>query len=211
MTAEHILAALVDAGRQCVDSGLVLASGGNLSARLPGTDTFAVTAAGSRLDRLTERDFAIVRLDGEPFVGGAGSAAPSSEWRLHQHTYLARPDVEAVVHVHPEYAVLVDALGERIRQLTLDHIAYAPVIERVPFHPNGSLELAEAAATATRRGDCVILAHHGCSTVGTSPQDALRKAQNLESAARYTYRLLTLGNQTTEFPRTARTSATRHH
>ncbi|GCD92869.1 class II aldolase/adducin family protein [Embleya hyalina] len=210
MTAEHILAALVDAGRQCVDSGLVLASGGNLSARLPGTDTFAVTAAGSRLDRLTERDFAIVRLDGEPRAG-TDAATPSSEWRLHRHTYLARPDVEAVVHVHPEYAVLVDAMGERIRQLTLDHVAYAPVITRVPFHPNGSLELAEATAAATRHSDCVVLAHHGCSTVGTSPQDALRKAQNLESAARYTYRLLTLGNHTTEFPQPARTSATQHH
>ncbi|MGC0421727.1 class II aldolase/adducin family protein [Embleya sp. AB8] len=206
MSVDATLAALIDAGRQCVDSGLVLASGGNLSARLPGTDTFAVTGAGSRLDRLTERDFAILRPDGTP-VPGPGRATPSSEWRLHQRTYLARPDADAVVHVHPEYAVLLDAMGESVRQLTLDHIAYVPAIERIPFHPNGSLELAEDAAAAARRSDCVILAHHGCSTLGASPQDALRKAQNLESAARYTYRLLLLGNRTTEFPREFRATA----
>lgn len=194
--ADEIVARLIDTGQDSVAAGLVVATGGNLSARVPGTDTFAVTSAGARLDRLTPSDFAMMSLDGTVLRDGE----PSSEWRLHQRTYLARPDAGAVVHVHPEYAVLVDAMGERIRQVTLDHIAYAPAVERVPFHPNGSDALADAAAAAARRADCVVLAHHGCSTVAATPAQALRVALNLESAARYTYRMLLRGDRRTEFP-----------
>ncbi|NUP34797.1 MAG: class II aldolase/adducin family protein, partial [Streptomycetaceae bacterium] len=57
-----------------------------------------------------------------------------------------------------------------------------------------------AAAAAARRADCVVLAHHGCSTLGPTPAAALRGALNLESAARYTYRMLLRGDRMTEFP-----------
>ena len=36
----------------------------------------------------------------------------------------------------------------------------------MPFFPNGSDELADAAAEQARDHDCVVLAHHGCSTLG---------------------------------------------
>ena len=190
-------------GAQAVDLGLVLASGGNLSAREPGADQFVVTGKGTFLDRLAPADF--VRMDLEGTVLGDGT--PSSEWKLHQRTYLARPDVNAVVHLHPEHTVLLDALGKPIRLLTLDHIAYVGRISRIPFHPNGSDELADAAAAATDGSDCVVLAHHGCSTVAQSVIDAFRKALNLESAARATYRMLLLGDESTEFPQHLRATA----
>lgn len=190
-------------GRQAVESGLVLASGGNLSVREPGTDRFAVTGRGTYLDRLEAADF--VQLDLSGSVLGAGE--PSSEWRLHQRTYLARPDVDAIVHLHPEHAVLLDALGKPIRLLTLDHVAYVGRIERIPFYPNGSDELADAAVAASRDCDCIVLGYHGCSALGRSMDDAYRKAVNLESAARATYRMLLLGDETTEFPPESRATA----
>ncbi|HQH07042.1 MAG TPA: class II aldolase/adducin family protein, partial [Phycicoccus sp.] len=48
----EVIPQLIDAGRQVVERGLVLASGGNLSARLT-DDAFVVTASGTWLDRLT--------------------------------------------------------------------------------------------------------------------------------------------------------------
>ncbi|RBY82524.1 class II aldolase/adducin family protein [Geodermatophilus sp. TF02-6] len=188
---------LVEVGRLAVERGLVLASGGNLSARLPGAAEFVVTAAGTWLDRLTPADLSVVTLDGE-VVGGA--ARPSSEWKLHQRTYLVRPDVGAVVHLHPQHAVLVDALGHRIRLLTLDHAVYVRSVGTVQFLPNGSDELADAAAEQTREHDCVVLSHHGCSTVGPDVGTAFRRALNLEEAATATYRALLLGDMTTDFP-----------
>lgn len=197
------IAELVEVGTQAVRSGLVLASGGNLSVRGPGPDRFTVTARGSYLDALGSDALTVMTTDGDVVSG----PEPSSEWRLHQQTYLARPDAGAIVHVHPEYAVLVDAIGQPIRQLTLDHVAYVPRIARIPFYPNGSVELGRQAAQAARDSDCVVLAHHGCSTVGGTPLQALRRAVNLESAARATYRLLVLGDRTTEFPAALRATA----
>ena len=84
---------LAAVGADAVHRGLVLASGGNLSPPIPGRDAFVVTGKGTWLDRLGRDDFAVMAL------GGAlvdGTATPSSEWKLHQRTYQARPDVHAV-------------------------------------------------------------------------------------------------------------------
>jgi L-fuculose-phosphate aldolase len=197
ITRAEAVAQLVEVGRLAVGRGLVLASGGNLSARLPGEDEFVVTAAGTWLDRLTPDDFSVMTLDGAVV---SGAARPSSEWKLHQRTYRVRPDVGAVVHLHPQHAVLLDALGHPIRLLTLDHAVYVRSVGTVPFHPNGSDALADAAAEQARTHDCVVLSHHGCSALGPDVGTAFRRALNLEEAAVATYRMLQLGDTTTAFP-----------
>jgi L-fuculose-phosphate aldolase len=195
-TATALIEQLVDAGRYAVERGLVNASGGNLSARLPGDDAFVVTGTGTWLDRLTAPDFATVGLDG----GHRGGPAPSVEWRLHAHTYRVRPDVNAVVHLHPQHAVLVDALGHRIRLITLDHVYYLRAVGRVPFLPAGTDDLADAAARQARDHDAIVLAHHGCSALGDTVPMALRRAVLLEEAAVNTYRCLQVGDTTLTFP-----------
>ena len=160
---------LADVGRAAVARGLVVASGGNLSARCPDRDAFLVTGTGTWFDRLGPDDFALVGLDGAVLDG----PEPSSEWRLHRATLRARPDVNAVVHLHPQTAVVLDALGYPVRLLTLDHVTYLRRIERVPYFPNGSDELADASAEASRECDVIVLANHGCSTLGAHGRDGL--------------------------------------
>jgi L-fuculose-phosphate aldolase len=196
-TRDDLLDALAEVGRMAVGGGLALASGGNLSARLPGSDEFVVTGAGTWLDRLNAADFSAMTLDGD-VVGGA--ERPSSEWKLHQRTYRVRPDVNAVVHLHPQHAVLVDALGHSIRLITLDHAYYVRSIGTVPYFPNGSDELADSAAEQAREHDCIVLSHHGCSALGADVGMAYRRALNLEEAATATYRCLAVGDTGTTFP-----------
>ena len=196
-THEDLLDALAEVGRMSVGSGLALASVGNLSARLPGSDEFVGTGAGTWLDRLRPADFSVMTVDGE-LVGGA--ERPSSEWKLHQRTYRVRPDVNAVVHLHPQHAVLVDALGHPIRLITLDHAYYVRSVGTVPYFPNGSDELADYAAEQAREHDCIVLSHHGCSALGADVGMAYRRALNLEEAATATYRCLAVGDTGTTFP-----------
>lgn len=178
-------------GAEVVRAGLVVGSGGNLSAREPGADTCWVTAAGSWLDR---PDFVRVRIaDGARVAPDA--PAPSSEVELHLHSYRARPDVNAVAHLHPQSVLLLDALGERVRLVTTDHAYYVRRVARVGFHPPGSVALAEAAATAALAADCVVLAHHGCSVLASSVELAHKRVRNLEEAAQLTYRALLLGHR----------------
>lgn len=215
-------------GQDVVRAGLVVGSGGNLSARLPGGDSCWVTAGGTWLDRLDRASFARVRIsDGSVQPGGPedpdgsiqladsgmpggrrhpaapdgvdGAARmpgppPTSEIGLHLATYRARPDVRAIVHLHPQTVLLLDALGERVRLVTTDHGFYLRRVARVPFRSPGTVELADLAADATRDGtNCLVLSQHGCSVLGESVEIAHKRAANLEEAALLTYRALVAG------------------
>ncbi|HEY3008684.1 MAG TPA: class II aldolase/adducin family protein [Micromonosporaceae bacterium] len=191
---------LAHVGYDVVRGGLVVGSGGNLSAREPGEDVCWVTAAGTWLDRLERPSFARVSIaDGSPVPdefdpAGQRVPPPTTELALHLATYRARPDVNAVVHLHPQTVVLLDALGERIRLVTTDHAAYVRRVVTIPFHAPGTPELAAAAATAAADGaNCIVLAHHGCSVLAASVEMAHRRARNLEEAAQMTYRAYAVG------------------
>src|SRR5438067_13734499 len=176
-----------------VSAGLVVGSGGNLSARVPDADTCWVTGAGTWLDRLGRPDFVEVRLADGAVVGDRG-VPPSTELPLHLATYRARPDVQAIVHLHPQTALLLDALGERIRLVSTDHAFYLRRIVTTPFRVPGTAELAGVAAAAAADGaNCILLAHHGCSVLGESVEIAHKRAVYLEEAARLSYAALAAG------------------
>jgi L-fuculose-phosphate aldolase len=186
-----LVAALTEVGRSAVARGLVVGSGGNLSAREPGSREFVITGAGTWLDRLTYESFARVRLDEAAVVAGV----PSTEVAMHVAVYRARPDVNAVVHLHPQISVLLDALGQPIRLVTTDHSVYVRRIARAAYFPPGTPEMADAVAaalTGTEPVDCVLMPHHGCCVVGPDVAMAWRRAANLEEAALLTYRALVL-------------------
>jgi L-fuculose-phosphate aldolase len=195
--AQPVANALIDAGRVVVDRGLTLASGGNLSARVPDSDLFLMTGTGTWLDRLTLDDFALIDLEGN-VVGG--NPRPSVEWKLHHQSYLVRDDINSVIHVHPQTAVLLDAMGHAIRLITLDHAYYLKKVERIAFFPAGSHEVAVAAAEAARECNAVILGFHGSSTLGETVEMALRRALLLEEAALATFKTLQLGHGELTFP-----------
>jgi len=183
---------LIVVGRKAVARGLVIGSGGNLSARLPGADACWVTATGTWLDELTAASFSYVRISDGAVL--EGNPAPSTEVALHLHSYLARPDVNAIVHLHPQTSVLLDAMGHPVSLVTMDQAYYLREVRSVPFIHHGTVALAEAAADAIRDGcNCVILGYHGCSVVADTVELAHKRAANLEEAALATHRALALG------------------
>jgi len=204
---DRLVEELIEVGRDAVGRGLVLASAGNLSARISDRE-FVVTASGTWLDRLTPADFAVLSLDASESGDAAlGGPRPSSEWKLHHRAYLARPDAECVLHLHPRTAVVLASVGTPIRRLTLDHAYYLGEISVVPFYHNGTDELADTAAEALRDHNCVVMQHHGCSVVADTVQMAYRRALNLEDAAQATALAVQLGDTTTAFPEDGATHA----
>jgi L-fuculose-phosphate aldolase len=153
----------------------------------------------SALDELVPEQFSVVGIsDG---AVRSGHPVPSSEAALHLATYRVRPDVNAVIHLHPQTSVLLDALGHPVRLLTIDHAYYVREVRSTPFIQSGTQELAEAGAQAVADGcNCVVLGHHGCSVVADTVDLAWKRAQNLEEAARATLVMLQLGDTTTACP-----------
>ena len=135
----------------------------------------------------------------EPDWSGAALDAaprpkPTSELALHLAVYRARPDVRAIVHLHPQSMLLLDAIGVPIRLVTTDHAFYLRRVATVPFAPPGGQRLAQSAADAVADGtNCLILSRHGCSVLASSVELAHKRAVNLEEAARLTYRALAVG------------------
>jgi L-fuculose-phosphate aldolase len=190
-------------GSAVVQAGLVVGSGGNLSARRPGADECWVTAAGTWLDRLDRPAFVRVRISDGTTVDDDNDGTsvdesidrrPTSELGLHLALYRVRPEVNAVVHLHPQTVLLLDALAEPIRLISTDHIFYLRRIVTAPFHPPGTPAVGESAAVSGADGtDCIVLARHGCCVLGTSVELAHKRALYLEEAARMTYRALAAG------------------
>jgi L-fuculose-phosphate aldolase len=186
-------------GYDVVQAGLVAGSGGNLSARTEAAgDICWVTAGGAWLDQLSRPTFAAVRIaDGSPAEVGTlpmPRVEPTSELALHLALYRARPEINAVVHLHPQTVLLLDALGERIRLVTTDHAFYLRRVSTVPFHLPGGTELAaHAAAMAADGTDCLVLSQHGVVVMADSVELAHKRARNLEEAALLTYRALAVG------------------
>jgi ribulose-5-phosphate 4-epimerase/fuculose-1-phosphate aldolase len=189
---------LAHVGYDVVQAGLVCGSGGNLSARIPDEDACWVTATGAWLDRLSRTTFATVCIsDGSPAAVGAvppSRVEPTSELALHLALYRARPDVNAVIHLHPQTALLLDALGEHIRIVTTDHAYYLRRVSTVPFRLPGRPEVAALTAAMAADGtDCLVLSQHGCVVMADTVELAHKRARNLEEAAMLTYRALAAG------------------
>jgi len=189
---------LAHVGYDVVHAGLVCGSGGNLSARIPDEDACWITASGAWLDRLSRTAFAPVRIsDGSPAAVGAlppPRVQPSSELTLHLALYRTREDVNAIVHLHPQTALLLDALGEHVRIVTTDHAHYLKRVSTVPFRLPGTPELGSLPAGIAAAGTaCLVLSQHGCVVMADSVELAHKRARNLEEAAMLTYRALCAG------------------
>ncbi len=100
--AYEIAEKLVIASKRAYNRGIQTGSGGNVSARIPGTETMLVKASGGSLGDCTPEGFLITDFDGN-VVEGTGK--PTREALLHGYIYKLRPDVQSVVHVHSPYAI----------------------------------------------------------------------------------------------------------
>jgi len=191
--------AIIWAGREAAGARLVSASGGNISARLGDSGYCVITCSGSWLGQLSVDDFVVLDVENQAVIDG--SAKPSSEYKVHTMTYAARPDVRAVVHLHPQWTVLARALDVATKPLTLDHFSYLGDIGYVSFAPNGSDQLGQDVAAAAAAGsDAIVLDHHGSACLGEDIPMAFRRSLNLEEAARASVITALAGHPPINFP-----------
>ena len=154
--------------------------GGNASARL-GNDEVLITPTSMPKTLIKPQSIVKIRLDGTVISGGN----PSSEWRMHVGIYRVRDDVKFVLHTHPPNILALTKAGLKIDLSLSEAISYVGEVAEVPYLRPGSAELADAVSKAlSRRGvTAVILKNHGLVTVGSTPYEALNRAEVLENLA----------------------------
>jgi L-fuculose-phosphate aldolase len=115
----------------------------------------------------------------------SGSGARHSEYPIHTEIMAARPDVGAVVHTHPRYAVALAATGQPLRPVS--HAANMFVPPEVPrFTLTADLittpELGKQVAAELGERRAMFLVNHGIVTVGPDLRAATVAAIVLERA-----------------------------
>lgn len=149
---------LIAYGKKLVQAGLTKGTGGNLSVYDHERQLMAITPSGIDFFEIREDD--IVTLDATGAVV-EGVRTPSSEWQMHLETYLARPELSAVIHAHTTYATALAIDREPLRA-THYMVAVAGKDVRVADYATyGTPELAHNAVEAMRDRRAVLLANHG--------------------------------------------------
>ena len=175
-------AEVVATAQQMHRLGLVVGTAGNVSARE--ADGMLITPAAVAYEDMTAADLVT--------MPAGGPRKPSSEWRVHDAIYAARPEVGAVVHTHSIHATawscLHEPLDTRIKEF--NQALGGPVLTAADAPP-GSDELAANAVAALEDRNGALLYRHGVLALGESPARALVVAQVIERHAQMAWLLRT--------------------
>ena len=165
-----IISQLQAAGKYIFDSQLTWGTSGNLSCRLA-VDHLIITASGTCLGKLGDADFLECDLHGNVIEG---SGKPSVELPFHREIYLARPDVNVILHTSPFYATLIACSEITIpNNLFIECMYYLEHVEWVPYAHPGSQELASMIRNQITHSNVLMLRNHGVVVVDDSLGEAL--------------------------------------
>ena len=168
--------------------GMNRGSTGNVSLRHE--QGMLITPTGMGADDLHGEDMVWRGWDGTL----RGAWQPSSEWHFHQAIYLARPDLNAIVHTHSVHAAALACLR---RPLPSFHymvaVAGGDDVPCVPYHLFGTEALSAAVAAAFAERDACLMANHGLVAGGTSIAHALKVLQEVEALCEIYLKALAAG------------------
>jgi L-ribulose-5-phosphate 4-epimerase len=172
-------------------NGLVIWTGGNLSARDAETGYVVIKPSGVRYEHLRPEHLVIIDLDGKVIEG---HLKPSSDTASHLYIYRHRPDVHGIVHTHSRYATAFAALGQSI-PVCLTAIAdeFGGAIPCAGFALIGGEEIGQAVINTIGNCPAVLLKNHGVFTLGKSPEAAVKAAIMVEDVAHTVWLALQLG------------------
>lgn len=142
-------------------------------------------AAGYGFEEVDRERVLLVSWSGEVLVG---AGRRHLEYPIHTQLYLARPDVNAIVHTHAPAFAAFASLDEALRPLSHDAVPFTdPPIPRLSA-VTGSLisspDLGDAVAAALGNSNGILLPSHGAVTVGADTASAVMYSVLLERACR---------------------------
>ncbi|HWP60873.1 MAG TPA: class II aldolase/adducin family protein [Candidatus Acidoferrales bacterium] len=182
--------------------GVTKGSFGHVSVRIPGTDRILIKAKGpdeEALEFARERDIITIDLDGKVLEAPKGLDSPN-ETAMHLAVYRKRPEVQSVIHTHPDWVVALTACDKPLLPI---YAAYNPpglrlLIEGIPVYQRSVTivddELGEDFMRAMGDKKVCLLTGHGMTTAGSSVEEATLISLNVFELARMNYLAYAIGD-----------------
>lgn len=181
---QQIIATLLAMNAQGVNQG----TSGNISVRVP--SGILITPSGLPYEEMRPQDIVAMDLAGNV----TGQRKPSSEWRFHRDILAAKPEVGAVVHLHPRFCTTLSILRREIPAVHyMIAAAGGPTIPCTPYFTYGTQALSEAIVAALRDRDACLLANHGMVSIGSDLRRAAWLAVEVETLAAQYWHALQVG------------------
>lgn len=193
MTNEFELKKLMcEIGSRIYKREMVAANDGNFSVKID-ENTYLCTPTGVSKGFMTPD--MICKVDGEGNSKQAnGKWRPSSEIKMHMRIYKERPDVNAVVHAHPQfataYAIAGIPLTEKIMPEAVVFLGEVPIAK---YGLPSTMEIPDAVEPFLSCYDAVLLENHGALSWGGDLMAAYFKMEGLEFYASLAYKAKMLG------------------
>jgi L-fuculose-phosphate aldolase len=132
----------------------------------------------------------MVMCDTEGFkIGGRPGLTQCSEVKIHACIYKTHPNVQAVVHVHPRYTILMSILTGGLKPMCQEGAQL--VQQALPIYPHVKTIQSDAegmdVANLLGESQAMLLYGHGAVTTGKNPSEAVMGMAFLEEQARMNY------------------------
>lgn len=201
MTRDEVKQLLIDGCHILEVEGHSDMTRGHLSIRLPDDPgLFYMKPHSYGFDEVSVENIVTCNLEGRKVDG---NAPRHSEVFIHSEIYKVRPDVNAVIHTHPDHCVAVSATGRTLRPYSQPGCLFFEKVGTYTDTPDliRSHELGAGVARALGQNRACLMKNHGVAVVGTSVSDAVVGAIMLENACRVQILAESTGKVAEEFPR----------
>lgn len=162
---------------------------GNISKRVE--DKIVITSSGSSNGFLEDDELTVIDFSGNIIQG---EKKASSEKKLHIEFYKQRPDINAIIHVHPVF--LCSFAAARIpldKPVLAENVFYFGQIPLAEYALPSSDELVEKTAKYFKAYNAVLMANHGVIVGDVNFKQAYLKLELAETYAQVVLNTKLLG------------------
>lgn len=153
----------------------------HMSARVPGeTNTFLINRYGDLFDEITASS--LVKMDMDGNVIGDPARFNMAGFNIHSGVYLARPDVNCVMHTHTRAGIAVSAAERGLLPISQHSLVVLNDLAYHDYGGPGTLEEREDVGASCARANNVILRNHGLLTLGETIPKAFKRMYYLEQS-----------------------------
>lgn len=153
----------------------------HMSARVPEEEnTFLINRYGDLFDEITASS--LVKMDFDGNVHGDPERVNMAGFNIHSGVYMARPEINCVMHTHTRAGIAVSATERGLLPLSQHSLLVLNDLAYHDYGGPGTLEEREDVGASCAKANNIIMRNHGLLTLGKTIPEAFKRMYYLEQS-----------------------------